>query len=278
LKLSKKFKPSYVRGVQGMFSMAMDRAVVLGLCDQNPAKVVGNVKKQKIALNFWTKSEFELVMSYIDIADYYNYYIYVSLWLLFMTGMRIGEASALSWKDIDFEVGTLNIDKTLHYKNMQNYSFGVPKTKASIRLIALDKDTLELLSKWKEVQTKAIPKSNFVMSYNGCPSRRGTFARIIKKYAKLANIHYIRTHDFRHSHASLLIQLGENPLIIRDRLGHEDVETTLGTYGHLYPNSNFEVATKLNGIINVYTSETTAIPTKNIHTAYIPKNVHQMCN
>jgi len=43
--------------------------------------------------------------------------------------------------------------------------------------------------------------------------------------------------------------MGENPLIIKERLGHEDIETTLGTYGHLYPNSNFEVANKLNGII-----------------------------
>ena len=38
------------------------------------------------------------------------------------------------------------------------------------------------------------------------------------------------------------IPIRENPLIIKDRLGHEDIETTLGTYGHLYPNSNFEVA------------------------------------
>lgn len=52
-----------------------------------------------------------------------------------------------------------------------------------------------------------------------------------------------------HSHASLLISMGENPLIIKDRLGHEDIETTLGTYGHLYPNSNFEVANKLKGIL-----------------------------
>ena len=58
--------------------------------------------------------------------------------------------------------------------------------------------------------------------------------------------------------------MGENPLIIRDRLGHEDIETTLGTYGHLYPNSNFEVASKLNNIIQ-YTP-----PAQNLDTS--PKN------
>lgn len=59
----------------------------------------------------------------------------------------------------------------------------------------------------------------------------------------------IRVHDLRHSHASLLISMGENPLIIKELLGHEKIQTTLGTYGHLYPNSNYEVETKLTGIM-----------------------------
>ena len=64
-------------------------------------------------------------------------------------------------------------------------------------------------------------------------------------------MHDIKIHALRHSHASLLISLGENAIIVRDRLGHEDIETTLGTYGHLYPNMNREVATKLSNLIKV---------------------------
>jgi len=70
----------------------------------------------------------------------------------------------------------------------------------------------------------------------------------------LAGVHRIRIHALRHSHASLLISMGENPLIIKERLGHEEIETTLGTYGHLYPNSNFDVAHKLKGILQYQTS------------------------
>ena len=66
----------------------------------------------------------------------------------------------------------------------------------------------------------------------------------------MANIHLITMHALRHSHASLLISMGENALITKERLGHEDIETTLGAYGHLYPNSNFEVARKLKGVID----------------------------
>ena len=55
----------------------------------------------------------------------------------------------------------------------------------------------------------------------------------------------IRVHDTRHSHASLLIEMGFSPLLIADRLGHEKVQTTMDTYSHLYPSKQIEVANKL---------------------------------
>lgn len=250
LSLMKDLKPSYVRSIQGLFSLSMDRAVVLGLAELNPSRVIGNVKKQKATINFWTLDEFTKVLSVINRNDFYEYFHYISIHLLFMTGMRIGEATALSWNDIDFDTGILSITKNLIYKNQNDYRYGDTKTKASNRHIVLDTDTLALLKNWKDIQTKILPKSKFILSYNSYPTQKYTLAHAIKRYSKLANVHSIRIHDLRHSHASLLIQLGENPLIIRDRLGHEEIETTLGTYGHLYPNTNYEVASKLNGLIN----------------------------
>lgn len=250
LELSKKFKPSYVRAIQGLFSVAMDRAIVLGIATTNPSKIVGNVKKQKPKIEFWTKEEFERVLSFIYREDYYQHFIFICLWFLFMTGMRIGEATAIQWKDIDFDTGILAVNKTLYYKNQNDYRFVEPKTKASIRHIVLDKCTLNYLLEWRSGQQNII-KTNFVMSYNGIPTQKYSLPTAINRYAKLAGVHRITIHGLRHSHASLLISMGENPLIIKDRLGHEDIETTLGTYGHLYPNSNFEVASKLNNIISV---------------------------
>ena len=73
---------------------------------------------------------------------------------------------------------------------------------------------------------------------------------MIEHHAEIAGVHRIKVHALRHSHASMLIAMGENALVIRDRLGHSDVKTTLGTYGHLYPNVNREVANKLVGILD----------------------------
>lgn len=262
LELSQKYGQNYVRSIQGMFSRAMDRAVVLGLVKSNPAKVIGNVKKLKVKIDFWTLEEFEKVISQINTDDYYEHYLFMTIWLLFMTGLRFGEACALQWSDIDFETGVLDISKNLYYKSLEKYKFVEPKTKASIRQIVLDEDTLNELSIWKNIQQKVV-KTGFILSYNGTPSNKHTIPRAIEKYSSLAGVHRIKVHALRHSHASLLISLGENPLIIKDRLGHEDIETTLGTYGHLYPNSNYEVATKLKGLIkksSPITSET--VPNK----------------
>ncbi|WP_257151151.1 tyrosine-type recombinase/integrase [Bacillus toyonensis] len=81
------------------------------------------------------------------------------------------------------------------------------------------------------------------------PTNKSATFHIIGQYSKLANVHKIKTHALRHSHASLLISLSENALVIRDRLGHEDIQITLGTYGHLYPNMNREVANKLKNVV-----------------------------
>ena len=58
----------------------------------------------------------------------------------------------------------------------------------------------------------------------------------------------IRLHDIRHSHASLLIEMGFSALAVADRLGHEKVETTLNIYSHLFPRKRDEVAEKLQNL------------------------------
>lgn len=274
LKLAKEFSPNYVRIVQGMLAVAFDRAIILGLCERNPSRMVGNVKSKKVKVDFWTLEEFQKVISLLYKGDYYEHYLFISFWLLFMTGMRIGEAAALQWDDIDFETGLLSITKTLYYKSMTEYKFVEPKTQASKRTIVIDEDTIRELKEWKEVQQKVLKDCNFVISYSGIPTSKHTLPRALEKLAGLAGIHRIKIHALRHSHASLLISMGENPLIIKDRLGHEKIQTTLGTYGHLYPNSNFEVAKKLAGKLT-YTPATHSVAdyTSNGFTAEFHKQV-----
>lgn len=68
-----------------------------------------------------------------------------------------------------------------------------------------------------------------------------TIRRRLEHYAKITNVKYIRIHDLRHSHASLLINKGQNILIVAQRLGHSDVTQTLNTYAHLMPSAQQEI-------------------------------------
>lgn len=250
LKLAKDYSPNYVRIIQGMLSLAFDRAIILGLAKKNPARMVGNIKSKKVKVDFWTLEEFQKVISLLYKGDYYEHYLFICFWLLFTTGLRIGEAAALQWEDIDFESGIISVTKTLYYKSMNEYKFVDPKTSASIRTVVIDEDTIRELKDWMEVQKKVLKDCNFVLSYSGIPTSKHTLPRALEKLAGLAGVHRIKIHALRHSHVALLISMGVNPLIVKDRLGHEKIQTTLGTYGHLYPNSNFEVAKMLGGIIS----------------------------
>lgn len=268
LELAKQFSPNYIHVVQGLLSLAFDRAIVLGIAKKNPSRMIGNIKSKKTQVDFWTLEEFQKVISLLYKGDYYEHYLFISFWVLFMTGMRIGEAAALLWSDIDFDTGLLSITKTMYYKSMDNFKSVEPKTQASVRTIYVDADTIRELKAWQEVQKKVLKNCGYVLSYNGIPTSKHTLPRALEKLAELAGVHRIKIHALRHSHASLLISMGENPLLIKERLGHEKIQTTLGTYGHLYPNTNLEVANKLTGVLQ-YTPATQSVAdyTSNQHTA-----------
>ena len=94
LKLAKNYSPNYVRIIQGMLAVAFDRAIVLGLAKKNPASNDRKCQKQKTEHSIsWTLEEFQKVISLLYKGDYYEHYLFISYWLLFMTGMRIGEAA-----------------------------------------------------------------------------------------------------------------------------------------------------------------------------------------
>ena len=231
----------------------------------------GNSNEAKIQTI--THQEFLKIINYLSSVEDYCY-LALPIQIAYHTGMRAGEVCGLTWDDIDFETGMLIISKTLYYKTMNDYKFVEPKTQASNRTIYIDADTIKELQEWKAVQAKVLPNCGFVLSYNSTPTSKTTLPRALEKLANLAGVHRIKIHALRHSHASLLISMGENPLLIKERLGHEKIQTTLGTYGHLYPNTNIEIAKKLTGVLSYQSaSQSIANYTSNQHTAMYHKEI-----
>ncbi len=161
---------------------------------------------------------------------------------LYYSGARVGEVLALKDEDIDFVDGTLYICKSLTRKTLDGspYKITTPKNKSSIRNISLPKVLINQLKQflaWKRARGLG---AEFLFG-NDAPLASFSYSRMLKNYAIVANLPKIRIHDFRHSHASLLINMGANVALVSRRLGHSNTQQTLNTYSHMFPNSDREI-------------------------------------
>ena len=226
-----KFKTSLHFCINNILNYAMK---IYGL-NYNIASKIGNFNKSREIpqkINFWTLEEFNKFMSVINDKNYYLLFR-----VLYFTGMRIGEALALTWQD--FTGKSLSINKTMAKEKDQNgnYIITSPKTISSIRTIKLDKKTIQLIKKKYSEDNKKIGFNNdWYIFRNKKPLTQTTVNRIKNIYCEFSGVKKIRLHDFRHSHATLLLSAGVPITVICQRLGHTDMAVTLNTYIHLIPN------------------------------------------
>lgn len=173
---------------------------------------------------------------------------YVFFNIAFYTGARKGEIHALKWSDIRGNI--LSITKSIAQKLKGADRTTPPKNKSSVRELQLPKPLIEILDEHHE-RCKAI--SGFSDDLYICggvkPLRDETIRKRKLLYAELAGIKVIRVHDFRHSHASVLVNEGINIQEIARRLGHSNVQETWDTYAHMYPREEERAVTILNRIV-----------------------------
>lgn len=261
--LSKKganYSQAYAGLTFGTFRKSLDFAVDMQYLQKNVSLKVKAIPKGKTVAEYWTKNDFEEVISNICISDFYEHLCFVMLWLYFCTGVRVNEGTAIWWNDIDFDKKELRVSHMLIMINKNNWQRqNHTKTDSGLRIISLDDDTIQILKAWKERQSK-LGKVNFVLSYDGNPMLKSTISRIIKRYAKLANVPLIQAKGLRHSHASYLInELNASVLIVSKRLGHSSPEITLKHYAHMWSGVDKELANEMTGLINIRYAENTKI-------------------
>ena len=249
------YSQGYASLIFGMFRKSLDYALQMGYVEKNISKQSNAIPKGKSNVPYWTKSEFEAVISQIYIEDVYEHLNFVMIWVYFMTGVRVNEGCALQWNDVDFDKQRLRVHHMLIVKNKKEWTRNsYSKTKDGRRMISLDKDTIDVLKKWREAQKKIGlgHENDFIFSYDGLPMLKSTISRIIKRYAKIAHVKPIQAKGLRHSHASLLInELNVSVLILSKRLGHSSPEITLKHYSHLWDGADEAITNEMVGIINV---------------------------
>lgn len=229
--------PTYQHAINRELSAMLNYAVRFHHLTTNPARVAGAIgKAESHRAEYWTPEQFSAFLL-TRLKP-----IYCCLFpLLFWTGCRVGEALALTADDVDIAGGSIRINKTYTRIHGQEI-LQTPKTPASNRVVTLPGFMVDILKDW--------------IQYTEVKGRQRLFEglavqavdKVFRRHAIKAGVPVIHVHDLRHSHASLLVSIGCSPVVVKERLGHQSITTTINTYSHLFPTKQGEIANRLQNL------------------------------
>lgn len=204
-------------------------AMLHGYIEKNPLELVKVPKKhdEKPFENYLDREELRLFLVTADevLSEKWSLFLH----LLALTGLRRGEALALEWQDIDFDHGTLEVNKNLS-KAFEKAVISSTKTRAGNRTITLGQTILGRLKAYKSVctsDTLVFPNTAGEHITMSQPQRKT--ALVCEK----AGIKHITPHGLRHTHCCLLFEAGASIAQVQQRLGHSDSKITLEIYNHV---------------------------------------------
>ena len=190
---------------------------------QNNLLIVQKPKRRtpQAKMQFWTRQEFETFIQYVKSPTYHALFT-----TLFFTGRRKGEVLALSPEDVDLEKGTINFNKSITRKTLDDSSYNITSTKTE--LVSSTPICKTLLSELKSYEYG----SPFYFG-GETPITDNTLRRYFNKACEKAGIKQIRIHDLRHSFVSMCIHLGATIPVVADLIGDTIAQVTK-TYAHMY--------------------------------------------
>lgn len=215
-----------VKRMHHLLSKALQKAVKWGLIKNNPAKDSSPPSVHKKRKQIWTVEE---AKAFLKVCEQENELI--PFLLAIFTGMRRGEILALRWKNVDLTNGIIHVEESLSRSKAKGLYVKEVKTSHSERDVYLSATVREVLIKYKQ-QQKMNERDLVIPSKNGTYLEPRNLLRKFKSLTKKANVPAIPFHNLRHTHATILMRMGENPKVVSERLGHARVGITLDIYSH----------------------------------------------
>jgi integrase len=238
--LSIRSTQAYLAPLSGMFSQAVED----GLLPANPCARLFFLSKKALApgqgrqADFLTRDELRQLLRTVYARFPADYALVL---LLARTGLRIGEALALQWGDVDTTTRALYVRRTFDRSNTR---LTTPKGKR-YRQVDLSSHLTQVLRECKAARQDTTNPWVF-LSASGRPKDKDNWRnRTWGKILEAAGLRRIRIHDLRHTFASLLLQQGESLVYVKDQLGHSSIKITVDIYGHLVPHANKAAVDKL---------------------------------
>ena len=254
--LGTKYAPQSLANLKCKIDIFFRYALKRGYIDSNPMTAVVLAKRklseERLAQDrkkYLTHDEMKQVLHVVEGAGKPRPAL--CLEFLFLTGLRIGELLALQFEDYDSDGKKLHVRHTLNYAghSVNERLLQSPKTVHSYRTLSLDKRSLEILDTFKRSQTD--PRFIFTLDDGRTPSREllaHYLSRACFEALGLTKDQAPTLHGLRHSHISLLAELGVPMKLCIDRVGHADEKMILRIYAHVTPKMEDELVAKMNAL------------------------------
>ena len=222
--------PRTVAYVQAVLRSALAEAVRLDLLTANPMAGVRPPRPRAIPVRTFTLEEMHRLDAVRECHRLGSLFSF-----LWQSGLRIGEALALRWGDVDLTEGTLTVCRNLVEVSGRLIE-GSPKSRAGFRQIVLPAQTVELLQEVKATAPRQDPGALVFPNRLGGPLSRRNVTRTWAEVRAAVGLPSYGLHALRHTNASLQLLAGVGIAEIAAHLGHENPTVTARTYAHvLYP-------------------------------------------
>ena len=230
-----------------VLKMALKQAVIWDMVPRNVAQGVRPPKRTPKTFEVWTAEELQTFLTGVS-----DHRLYAVFHLAAVTGMRRGEVLGLQWGDLDFQRGSVKVQRSL-VEVGGKVQVETPKTQNSYRTIFLSPSTLKVLQEHQEKQRveqaelgSGWQRLGFMFaSQVGSATIPSNLDRTYQLLIKKSGVRRIRFHDLRHTAASLMFKQGVSPKVISTVLGHSDIAFTMRVYTHLYDDQRQSAALDL---------------------------------
>ncbi|TEB05859.1 Transposase [Pelotomaculum schinkii] len=230
---------------------ALQHALELEMIPRNPADAVKPPRKVKHEIKFLPVADANKI---IDLFK--GIYMYMPVFLAVTTGARRAEILGLTWNDVDLKKGIIHIRRGLYVTKEEGVFFKEPKNKTSQRSVAISPNVVKTLKAYKTEQKKKKlafgegheDKDIVCCLQDGRPIIPATVTKRFQETTENAG-YKVTFHQLRHAHASFLLQQGEHPKVVSERLGHSNISITMDLYSHIAPNLQKEAADRLDDIL-----------------------------
>jgi len=236
-----------VRSIHAMLHKALADACRKGTLQRNVADLADpprvRISRGK-GMKVWDAEQLRQFLTEID-----HHRLAPAYFVAANTGMRRGEVLGLRWADVDLDTARLSVHEAV--LNVE-YELDVDsvKSESGRRSIDIDPRTVAVLRSWRTAQReeslalglRAAEHDHVFARPDGSPLHPDYFSQVFERHVARSELPTIRLHDLRHTHATILLEIGVNLKIVSERLGHSNPAFTMTVYQHVLPGMQSDAA------------------------------------